>query len=99
LLQDRRRKADRPLIEMNRTDEEQEVWAALGYICPPYARYVETSGKGPGVVDRGVCRLRMGGSDGMTVTADEEDRGKREERVSRTVCIWSVHTDMRRETE
>lgn len=29
------------------------MWAALGYICPVYARYVETSGKGPGVLDRG----------------------------------------------
>jgi hypothetical protein len=38
---------------------EQQVWAVLGNIGHMYARYVETSGKGPGVVT-GVCSPRMG---------------------------------------
>jgi hypothetical protein len=73
--------------------DEQQVWAALGYICPVYARYVETSGKGPGVGDRG-GRPKDGGLGWYDKwRAGEKDREVREERVStRTGCMYTQGT-------
>lgn len=75
MLQDRRRKADRPL-DRDRSDARQAAggWAELGYIWSVYARYVDTFGKGPGVVvDRGT-QPRMGGSDGYDSEHRREEK-------------------------
>lgn len=48
------------------------MWAELGYICPMHARYLDTSSKGPGVVNRGGAAKDGGLERSMTVRTAEQ---------------------------